>query len=117
MQQGPWSVEGCRAPVPARVWSPLVIVSDWWQVGLRGVVFRDGPGGMLSWDGVGRVFVAMGASSRMVGGVHTSANGVGSSCFVLPSLRASCLLGGVRRAGVGRFCTPCRCPWVTALPS
>ena len=34
-----------------------------------------------------------GASSRMVGGVQPSADGVGSSCVVLPSFGASCLIG------------------------
>ena len=34
-----------------------------------------------------------GASSRMVGGVQPSADGSGSSCVVLPSFGASCLLG------------------------
>ena len=33
------------------------------------------------------------ASSRMVGGVQPSADGVGSSCFVLPSLGVLCSLG------------------------
>ena len=41
VQQGPRSVEGCRATVPARAWYALVIVSDWWYIGLRGVVFGD----------------------------------------------------------------------------
>ena len=34
-----------------------------------------------------------GASSRMVGGVQPSADGVGSFCFVPPSLGVSCSLG------------------------
>ena len=38
VQQGPWSVEGCRAAVPARAWYALVIVSHWWYVCLRGGV-------------------------------------------------------------------------------
>ena len=29
VQQGPRSVEGCRAAVPARAWYALVTVSDW----------------------------------------------------------------------------------------
>ena len=39
VQQGPRSVEGCRAAVPARAWYALVIVFDRWYIGLRGVVF------------------------------------------------------------------------------
>ena len=46
VQQGPRSVEGCRAAVPARAWYALVTVSDWWYIGLRCIVFGDGPGGM-----------------------------------------------------------------------
>ena len=60
VQQGPWSVEGCRAAVPAPAWYALVIVSDWWHIGLRGVVFGDGPGGMVPFDSAGSVFVAVG---------------------------------------------------------
>ena len=59
VQQGPRSVEGCRAAVPARAWYALVIVSDRWYIGLRGVVFGDGPGGMVSLDSAGSVFVAV----------------------------------------------------------
>ena len=59
VQQGPRSVKGCRAAVSARAWYALVIVSDWWYIGLRGVVFRDGPGGMVSLDSAGSVFVAV----------------------------------------------------------
>ena len=33
VQQGPRSVEGCRAAVPARAWYALVTVSDWWYTG------------------------------------------------------------------------------------
>ena len=35
----------------------------------------------------------LGASSRMMGGSQPSADGVGCSCFVPPSLGVSCLLG------------------------
>ena len=42
----------------------------------------------------------LGASSRMVGGVWPSADGVGSSCVVLPSLGVSCSL----RRGQGCWC-------------
>ena len=56
--QGPGSVEGCRAAVPARARYALVTVSDWWYIGLEGVVFGDGPGGMVSLDSAGSVFVA-----------------------------------------------------------
>ena len=59
VQQGPRSVESCRAAVPARAWYALVIVSDWWDIGLRGVVFGDAPGGMVSPDSAGSVFVAV----------------------------------------------------------
>ena len=59
VQQGPQSVEGCRAAVPAYAWYALVTVSDWWYIGLRGVVFGDGPGGMVSLDSAGSVFVAV----------------------------------------------------------
>ena len=59
VQQGPRSVEGCRAAVPARAWYALVTVSDWWYIGLRCVVFGDGPGGMVSLDSAGSVFVAV----------------------------------------------------------
>ena len=37
-----------------------------------------------------------GASSRMVGGIQPSADGVGSSCVMLPALGVSCSLGGGR---------------------
>ena len=47
VQQGPRSVEGCRAAVPARAWYALVSVSDWWYISLSCVVFGDGPGGHL----------------------------------------------------------------------
>ena len=60
VQQGPWSVEGCRAAVPARAWYALVIVSDWWHIGLRGVVFGDQPGGMVPSDSAGSPFSAAG---------------------------------------------------------
>ena len=60
VQQGPWYVEGCRVAVPARAWYALVVVSDWWYVCLRGVVFRDGLGGMVPLDGAGSLFVAVG---------------------------------------------------------
>ena len=59
VQQGPLSVEGCRAAVPARAWFALVTVSDWWYIGLRCVVFGDEPGGMVSLDSAGSVFVAV----------------------------------------------------------
>ena len=68
VQQGPWSVEGRGAAVPARAWYALVIVSDWWHIGIRGVVFGDG-----------------------------SADGVRSSCFVLLLLGVWCSLGRDRR--------------------
>ena len=38
VQQGPRSVEGCRAAVPARAWYALVTLSDWWYIGLRCIV-------------------------------------------------------------------------------
>ena len=56
VQQGPRSVEGCRAAVPARA---LVTVSDWWYIGLRCIVFGDGPGGMVSLDSAVSMFVAV----------------------------------------------------------
>ena len=59
VQQGPRRVEGCRAAVPARARHALVIVSDWWYIGLRGVVLGDGQGGMVSLDSAGSVFVAV----------------------------------------------------------
>ena len=59
VQQGPWSVEGCRAAVPARAWYALVTVSDWWYIGLRCIMFGDGPGGMVSLDSAGSMFVAV----------------------------------------------------------
>ena len=59
VQQGPRSVEGCQAAVPAHAWYALVIVSDWWYIGLRGVVSGDGPGGMVPLDSAGSVFVAV----------------------------------------------------------
>ena len=55
-----------------------------------------------------------GASSRMVGGVQPSADGLGSSCVVLLSLGVSCSLGRGRSAGADKPCTPCRCPWAPA---
>ena len=48
-----------------------------------------------------------GASLRMVGGVQPLVEGVGSSCFVLPSLGVSCSLEEAGGAGVGKSCTPC----------
>ena len=60
VQQGRWCVDGCRAAVPTSACYALVIVSDRWHIGLRGVVFGDGPGGMVSLDGAGSVFVAVG---------------------------------------------------------
>ena len=59
VQQGPRIVEGCRAAVLARAWYALVTVSDWWYIGLRCIVFRDGPGGMVSLDSAGSMFVAV----------------------------------------------------------
>ena len=59
VQQGPQSVKGCRAAVPARAWYALVIASDWWYIGLRRVVFWDGPGGIVSLDTAGSVLVAV----------------------------------------------------------
>ena len=59
VQQGPRSVEGCLAAVPAGAWYALDIVSDWWYIGLRGVVFGDGPGGMVLLDSADSVFVAV----------------------------------------------------------
>ena len=59
VQQGPRSVEGCRAAVPARAWYALVTVSDWWYIDLRCIVFGDGPGGMVSLDSAGSMFVAV----------------------------------------------------------
>ena len=50
---------GCRAAVPARARYALVTVSDRWYIGLRGIVFGDGPGGMVSLDSAGSVFVAV----------------------------------------------------------
>ena len=57
--QGPRSVEGCRAAVPARARYALVTVSDRWYNSLRGVVFGDGPGGIVSLDIAGSVFVSV----------------------------------------------------------
>ena len=59
VQQGPRSVEGCRAAVPAGALYAVVTVSDWWYIGLRCVVFGDEPGGMVSLDSAGSVFVAV----------------------------------------------------------
>ena len=59
VQQGPRSVEGCRAAVPARAWYALVTVSDWWYISLWCFVFGDGPGGMVSLDSAGSMFVAV----------------------------------------------------------
>ena len=87
---------GCqesRAAVPAHAWCALVIVSDWWHIGLRGVVFLDGPGGVVAFDAASSAFVPVGLSSRMVGGVQPSPDRMGSSRFVLPSLGASCSFG------------------------
>ena len=64
VQQGPWSVEGCQAALPARAWFASVIVSDWLHVCLRGVVFWDGPGGMVPLDSVGSVFVPVGGEQQ-----------------------------------------------------
>ena len=61
-----------------------------------------------------------GASSRMVGGVQPSADGLGSSCFVLPTLGVSCSLGRGRGCwrwkalyavsmSLGRQFAPCLC--------
>ena len=58
VQQGTWSVEGCGAAVPARAWYGSVIVSDWWHICLRGVLFWDGQRGMMPLDSAGSVFVA-----------------------------------------------------------
>ena len=52
-------MEGCRAAVPVRAWYALVTVSDWWYIGLRCVVFGDGPEGMVSLDSAGSMFVAV----------------------------------------------------------
>ena len=90
VQYGPWGVEACRAAVPACAWYALVIVSDWWHIGLRGVVFGDGQGGVVPLDGAGSVLCPLGASSRMVGDVQPSPDKVGSFRFVSPSLGASC---------------------------
>ena len=60
VQQGLWSVQGCRAAVPARAWYAFVIVSDWSHIGLQGVVFGDGPGCMVPLDSAGSVFLAVG---------------------------------------------------------
>ena len=59
VEQGPRSVEGCRAAVPARACYALVAVSDCRYIGLRCVVLRDGTGGMVSLDSAGSVFVAV----------------------------------------------------------
>ena len=59
VQQGPRSHEGCQTAVPARAWYALVIVSDWWYISLRGVVFEDRSGAMVSLDSAGSVFVAI----------------------------------------------------------
>ena len=55
VQQRSWSVEGCRAAVPKRAWYALVIVSDSWHIGLRGVLFGDGPGSMVPSDSADRL--------------------------------------------------------------
>ena len=60
VQQGPWSVDGCRAAMPAHAWYVVVIVPDWWHIGLQDVVFGDGPGDMLPLDIAGSLFVAVG---------------------------------------------------------
>ena len=64
VQQGPWSVQGCRAAVRARAWYALVILSDWWYVCLPRVLFGDGPGGMVPLDSAGSVFVAVGCEQQ-----------------------------------------------------
>ena len=81
----------------ARARYALVTVSDWWYSGLRGVVFGDGPGGMVSLE---TCLWPLCASSRMVGGVQPLADAGGPSCVVFPSLGVSCSLG--RRRGCWR---------------
>ena len=45
--------------MPARAWYALVTVSDWLYIGLQCIVFGDGPGGMVSLDSAGSMFVAV----------------------------------------------------------
>ena len=59
VQQGPRSVEGRRAAVPAPAWYALVTVSDWWYIGLRCAVFQDGPGDMVPLDSASGPFEAV----------------------------------------------------------
>ena len=51
----------------------------------------------------------LGAGSRMVGGVQPSADGVGSSCVVPPSLGVSCSLGR------GRGCWRCKAVYAVSM--
>ena len=119
VQQGPRSVEGCRAAVPARAWYALVTVSDWWYIGLRCIVFGDGPGGMVSLDSAGSMFVAvLVAGWWVVSSLRLTGWAPPASCRQRWGSRARS--GGAGGAGAGRLCTPCRCPWAPAcraLPS
>ena len=49
--------ESCQAALPAPAWYALVIVSDWWHICLRGVVFRDGLPHVVPLDSASSVFV------------------------------------------------------------
>ena len=61
--------------MPAGVWYALVIVSDRWNIGLRGLAFADGPGSVVTFDVAGSVFVPVGA--------------IAAGCRVVSSLRAT----------------------------
>ena len=115
--QGPRSVEGCRAAVPASACYALVTVSDWWYIGLRCVVFGDGPGGMVSLDSAGSMFVLV-AGCWVVSILRLTGWAPPVSCCCHWGSRAPS--GGAGGAGAGRLCTLCRCPWAPAcraLPS
>ena len=86
VQQGPWSVEACPAAVPARAWYALVIVSDWWHAVSGALCSGMNQGAWCSWTLRVACLWPLGASSRMVGAVQPSADGVGSSCLVQLSM-------------------------------
>ena len=82
VQQGPQSVEGCRAAVPARAWYALCLTGGTSVSGA--LCYGMDQGVWCRWTVRVACLWRFGASSRMVGGVGPSADGVGSSCVVLP---------------------------------
>ena len=86
VQQGTWSVKGCRAAVPRSFClTGGTSVSRALRLGMH-------QGAWCRWTGRVACLWPLGASRRMVGGVQPSADGVGSSCFMLPSYGVSCSL-------------------------